>query len=374
MPSTVVFSLLAFILGVSAINWVPPFTNVTIFSPPSTYTAPQTSYARTVVIPSDGKDTNVLLATWQNHSPEPPKVYFHIYRSTDLGQSWEPFSNVTDTENNWGLRAQPFLYRMTERIGKFPAGTILCAGNSIPANGSHTQIDLYASMDKGRSWEFVSHVASGGAAIPNNGETPVWEPSIMTVDHRIVVFYSDQRDPAYGQKLAHQSSSDLITWGPVVNDVAKPTYSDRPGMTIIAALPNGQYILTYEYGGAPEADFAVYYRLSKSPLTFNSPASAPGAVIRATTGELPIASPYVTWTPHGGVNGTIIVSASSHQGVFTNTKLAAPGSTWTYVESKAGASYSREVRVLPRNDQILLTGGGPYGGTMNSVTASILQL
>jgi len=194
----------------------------------------------------------------------------------------------------------------------------------------------------------------------------------MTVDHQIVIFYSDQRDPLHGQKLSHQVSSDLLNWGPVVNDVRYPTFSNRPGMTTIAHLPNGQFIITYEYGGAPEADFAIYHRLSSSPLTFDG--AGPGSVIRAVTGELPTSSPYVTWTPRGGANGTIVVSANSHTGVFLNTALAAPGSAWTYVQTNATRSYTRGVRVLPDNRQILITGGGSLGGTTNAVTATILEL
>ena len=47
------------------------------------------------------------------------------------------------------------------------------------------------------------------------------------------MFYSDQRDPLHGQKLAHQESDDLLEWGPVVNDVAYLNYTVRPGMTVI---------------------------------------------------------------------------------------------------------------------------------------------
>jgi hypothetical protein len=31
-----------------------------------------------------------------------------------------------------------------------------------------TQLELYASRDDGLTWEFVSHVARGGEALPNN--------------------------------------------------------------------------------------------------------------------------------------------------------------------------------------------------------------
>jgi len=152
----------------------PTFTKKTIFAPPSNYTDPRVLYPRTVEL-SDG----TLLATWENYSPEPPTVYFPIYESKDSGVSWKMISKVTDQVNGWGLRYQPFLYELPSDFGEFPAGTILCAGNSIPTNLAKTQIDVYASKDKGYTWSFVSHVAAGGRAKPNNGETPVWEPFIM---------------------------------------------------------------------------------------------------------------------------------------------------------------------------------------------------
>ncbi len=58
-----------------------------------------------------------------------------------------------------------------------------------------------------------------------------------TYDNQLVVYYSDQRDPLHGQKLAHQTSSDLVNWGPVVNDAAYTEYLARPGMTTVAYIP-----------------------------------------------------------------------------------------------------------------------------------------
>ena len=48
----------------------------------------------------------------------------------------------------------------------------------IPTDLSETKIDVYASTDAGYTWEFVSSVARGGEALPNNGLTPIWEPFI----------------------------------------------------------------------------------------------------------------------------------------------------------------------------------------------------
>lgn len=359
-------------------------SNVNIFSPPSSYTIPRTLYARSLVLKTD----NVLLATWENYSPEPP--YFPIFRSADGGTTWTPLSNVTDTQNGWGLRYQPDLYELEVAIGAFPAGTILIAGSSIPADLSITQIELYASQDRGKTWKFVSHVARGGVALPNNGETPVWEPVrhssqlwsssgangssciqfLRVVNNQLVIYYSDQRDTAHGQKLVHQASSDLLTWGAVVQDAAYATYANRPGMTTIAKLPNGQYIMTYEFGGSPDG-FAAYYRLSTDPLAFNS---ATGYRITATDGTVPTSSPYVVWTSAGGTNGTIIVSANSNSEVFVNTALAAPGSAWRKIATPQARSYTRSLQVLPDPNLILLAGGGTLGGSTNKVSASVMNI
>jgi hypothetical protein len=150
------------------------FSDKVIFVPPTNYTDPRVLYARTVEL-SDG----TLLATWENYSPEPPPVYFPIFESKDSGVSWKMISKVTDQVNSWGLRYQPFLYELPVDFGGLKAGTVLCAGNSIPTDLNYTRIDLYASADKGYTWEFVSHIAAGGRAVPDNGLTPVWEPFLM---------------------------------------------------------------------------------------------------------------------------------------------------------------------------------------------------
>jgi len=343
--------------------------NVTIFTPPSTYTIPRTLYARTLLLETDDDEKDVLLATWENYTPDPELPYFPIFRSTDGGLTWAEVSRVTDQVNGWGLRYQPFLYELPSAFGGFAAGTILCAGNSIPADLSATQIDLDASTDSGLTWKFVSKIASGGTAEPIDGLTPIWEPFLMLYEDEMIVFYSDQRDLNFAQKLVHQTSTDLLTWGDVVDDVAYDVYDDRPGMTTVALLPNGSYIMTYEFFGAPEAAFAAYYRISDDPTAFNS---APGQVIQATDGTIPTSSPYITWSPAGGANGTLAVNAASDTDVYLNRCLGAPNA-WTRVSTTEIASYSRNLRVLP-NDILLITAAGPLGGSDNSVTTSSMDL
>lgn len=125
-----------------------------------------------------------IIATTSFSGPKP--AYFPIFSSRDGGASWKHVSNFTDQVNGWGMTAQPALAELTEPIGGYPAGTILGTGNSWSNNG--TRIDLYASRDKARTWEFVSHVASGGRPNTTNGATPIWEPFILYVPPLIYNF------------------------------------------------------------------------------------------------------------------------------------------------------------------------------------------
>ena len=220
------------------------------------------------------------------------------------------------------------------------------------------------------NWEFVSSVASGGRGLPNNGETPVWEPFIMEYNNQIITYYSDQRDPDHGQKMVHQVSTDLVNWGDIVDDVAYDTYDFRPGMPTVALLPNGQYILTYEFHGAAEGSFSVYYRLSEDPLLFDS---APGQVIRTQSNTVPVGSPYVVWTPAGGENGTIVVSCGTKSQVFINRALGHPDA-WYDLETVESTSYTRSLMTLGTEGEILIAGGGVLNGESNSVTVSTVNV
>jgi hypothetical protein len=76
-----------------------------------------------------------------------------------------------------GLGAQPCLLQLTQTIGQFQAGTVLAAGNRMEMDS--TNIDLYASKDSGKTWQYVSTVAQGGPPSTSNGGTSIWEPFLM---------------------------------------------------------------------------------------------------------------------------------------------------------------------------------------------------
>lgn len=302
----------------------------------------------------------------ENYPPAPTLLYFPIYRSQDKGLTWTPLSNVTDQVNGWGLRFQPNLYLLPQAIGDLAAGTILCAGNSVPTNLSHTKLDLYASADDGATWAFVSSLASGGDALPVNGVTPVWEPFLMVHEDQLVAYYSTQADTAYGQKLAHKVSADGVSWGDEVNDVTREAYEDRPGMTTVVGLPDGRWMLTYENCGPEEC--AVYYRISDSPLTFDTAADQALVV----GGAAPRSSPCLVWSPSGGPNGTLVVNAYTDSRIFVNTALGDPDA-WVPYGTPETAAYSRHLRVMDNPDNLLIVNAGSLDSN-NRVTMSVMRL
>ncbi|KAK1983639.1 Sialidase [Colletotrichum cereale] len=307
--------------------------------------------------------TILATATLEGHSP----TFFPIYESKDGGATWEWISNVTDTQNGWGLPAQPMLTVLNEPMGDFDAGTILVAGNSW--SGTGTRIDLYASADRARSWEFVSHVAEGGPPNTTNGATPVWEPYLLEYNNSLICYYSDQRDIKHGQKLSYQVSKDLKAWGPVVDSVAYDEYVARPGMPVVIWIPPiEKWIIVYEYVGGNSSygsQYPVYYRLADSPLDFQT---SNDVLIVTNTKKSPNASPYVAWSTIGGPNGTIIVSDADNSQVFTN-QFGGDTDAWEEHATPAPVAYSRPIQILRQYPDHLLIYGAE---TFDSLSSHLL--
>jgi hypothetical protein len=325
------------------------------------------SYARAV---RRGRSRS-LLATFQQFGAPG----FPIFRSDDDGHSWHPLSNVPSTGDAAGVWLQPFLYELPRAFAGLPKGAVLCAGNSL-GDFSSTKIVLYASLDGGVNWDFLSTVAEGGAPIPENGNTPVWEPFLLLHDNRLICYYSDQRDPEYGQKLAHQTSTDLCTWGPVVDDAVGTDYSQRPGMTTVAQVNHRLWIMTHEAGGNSGDNFyAVHYKLAKDPESFGP---APDVVLHDQDGYIPSAAPTVSWSDSGGPMGTIVVTANSDQDFFVNRHLGDPDK-WTRVSSAIPGGYSRFTIPLARTGSrqqrgLVFVVTGPYYGENGPIQAGVVQL
>jgi len=150
-------------------DYIPIFANATIFNPISSRTS--ASYARTETLPG-----NVLLATWNDFGGSSTNSTLPVYRSLDSGRTWAPWGAVKS--NTPGRRlVQPHLLYLEDDFGEEEGGVLLLSCNA--ADNRSTNIEVYASYDEGRSFEFASLVATGGRGNTTNGATPIWEPYLL---------------------------------------------------------------------------------------------------------------------------------------------------------------------------------------------------
>ncbi|WP_371403034.1 glycoside hydrolase [Kribbella sp. NBC_00662] len=340
----------------------------------------RTSYARAVRLSTTapGK-SRTLLATYQGGGGPG----FPLYRSDDDGRTWAKQSSVPDASTASGVYLQPFLYELPRAFAGLPKGALLFACNWLGKNFGSTNIQLYASTDGGLTWQFLSTVAQGGPANTTNGATPVWEPFLLLHNDNLICYYSDQRDPNFGQKLAHQTSTDLVTWGPVVDDATGTAYAERPGMTTVARLKGDLWIMTYEFGEPDDPTnpdqnnytYHVHYRIAKDPESFRF---SPDIPLLDQNGAAPNGAPVVSWSQSGGVNGTIIVTGNDDQDFFINRDLGNPGA-WTRLSSPMPAGYSRFTIPLegpgaPQNRGLVFVITGAQYGNSGPVEAGIISL
>jgi hypothetical protein len=343
------------------------FTNNVVFKPGPNYTSWGAIYARSLQLPDSS-----LIMTWENYPPEPPQMTLPVYRSTDNGVSWAPYSQIHDTVNGWGLRYQPMLYALPHDFGGFSAGTILASGVSSPQNLSEAFIDLYASTDSGLTWSFVSHIAYGaGPETVTNGNDAIWEPFFLMYQGRLVCHYSDQRDPSHAQKLVHVVTDDLITWSEPVDDVADPRYEARPGMTVVAHIEStDRYIMTYEVCGTGNCD--AFYKVAASPLEFTA---VDGHRVQSndSAGHTPGSSPYVIWIPHPertGGSGLVLMNGAGSDYVYINEDSAdVDGWKWFDVGQNGGHSRQLSIVDIEGKEKLMLSSGGLMGVTEGNVVS-----
>lgn len=311
----------------------------TMYTPPAGVPAPGALYARAMQA-SNGK----MYATFEQYTTG--VASFPIFESLDNGQTWKKVGDVKDTHKGWGMRWEPHLYQLPEAIGNMPAGTLLASGLVLPYDESKCEIDLYKSNDEGRTWIYVSTVAVGTQAKP--GSDPVWEPFLMVANKKLIIYYSDERDNAYSQKLVHQSSSDGVNWGPVVNDVA--IKGERPGMVTVAQMPNGKYIMTYEIVGGSGG---AWFKISSDPESWNAPD-------KGTVFDAKGSSPYVVT-----MNGMVIISTAGNGNLFTNDNNAV--GAWKQIPTPIGSAYSRCLVPLQNGRLFLTVAGWNQKSSLNNV-------
>ncbi|WP_227000526.1 RICIN domain-containing protein [Protaetiibacter intestinalis] len=280
-----------------------------------------TTYAKIIVLKNNGASNGQQLVTFDKLVLQGGVQVYPIYRSTDNGNSWSHVADVNPSATfpTFTRTAQPYLFEVTQTTGGLAAGTILLAGMIMPTDRSSSRLVVYKSTDQGTSWSYLSTIDTGGPAVydpsPTSTTTTVWEPSLAIDGYGgLVAYFSDERQKANGvlQAVSYRRSTDGgATWGTLVNVSAPTNHSDRPGMITVVKLPNGSYMATFEVVNRPSQSqntAPAYYKVSADGLDWGSSTSI-GTPIQLSDGRGIGSSPYVTWSPSGGPQGTVIVAS-----------------------------------------------------------------
>jgi hypothetical protein len=289
-----------------------------------------------------GANKGVLLATFARRGSLP------IYRSTDNGESWQQISEVPM------LRGQPWLYELASTLVVLPAAAVMACCSGLSRDPARRPLDVALSRDAGKSWSYLSTIATGGPGIYDPAsragfrqeQSPIWEPFLyMDAAGHLVASYSDERDKknGYSQLLDHEVSNDGgRTWGPPVYDVAISDGLTRPGMAIVARDGKGKFYMSNEMVGLP--GHALEPRNNLAHLRTSADGDnwgdfrQYGTLIQDRFRQYPNGTPYIVWSPWGGTSGTLIASGRSVVRYDTGTVSGRVGNG-VFVNQKGGDGY-----------------------------------
>jgi hypothetical protein len=293
-----------------------------VYSPAagSSFDPAGTTYAKIIVLKHNGSANGRIVVTYDQLVLVNGKQVYPIYVSNDNGATWSHLTDVVPGNDfaSLTLTSQPFLYEVPQAVGSLAAGTLLLAGNIMPADRSSTRLVIDQSTNQGASWSLRSTVDTGGPATydpsPTSTTTSVWEPSLnLDSSGNLVCYFSDERQKANNilQAVSYRRSTDGgLTWGTEGNVTAIANQSDRPGMITVTKLGNGKYLATYEVVNRPSQSLntaVVYYKFSNDGVTWT--ASDLGTPVRLANGRGIGSSPFVRWLPAGGPNGMVVISS-----------------------------------------------------------------
>ncbi|QGQ97747.1 hypothetical protein EHS13_24095 [Paenibacillus psychroresistens] len=264
-------------------------------------------YPRAIELKNSGAANGTLINTFQAVPATGVPAVFPVYKSTDGGTTWIHLSDISDTQNGgWYFWSSPTIYELPAALGSLPAGTLLAAGQLVdgPDHFTRQKMELYKSTDHGATWSYLSTLVD----LPWVVGQMVWEASLFMDGSTLIFYLSDETDYVnHSQKIDHMTSTNGTTWSARTDDVAVATTSLRPGMPNVAKMGNGQYIMTYEVVGTGSAG-RIYYKISNSATSWN-PTNLGTLLAPIGMSTIPESSPYVVWTPTGGPNGMVIISA-----------------------------------------------------------------
>lgn len=239
-----------------------------------------------------------------------------IMRSVDGGSTWSQEAEIFSNTPGWTIEA-PTLFEVPRDVNGLHAGDLLAAGTAWrPGDYTQQKIEIFKSIDHGATWQFLS-VVTQTSGLPNTWGHGIWEPTfLIDAQGRLLCFISDERpagSPTNAQKIGHYSSSDGgHAWSTdIQDDVVFPKDPlARPGMQTFAHLPDGRFVMSYELcRDATDPDHAceVYIKFSDDGANWGAPGTRGTLVQTADHREL-LHTPYVSWSPEGGSEGTLLLS------------------------------------------------------------------
>lgn len=204
------------------------------FAASGTYVPNSTLYPRLVRLSHGAKAVNGQIIASTNGN---------IFLSKDGSASFT-FLDTVPTREGSKERCCATLYEMPRRVGSLQAGTLLFAGSYFSSDTP--AVEIYTSMDQGRTWNYLSSPVVRGSA-----KHGLWEPELTLADNGVLVmFRSDETDECYSQKLVQMRIYDGTTWrdqryivpgavydiASMVYDIAGAIYDDRHGTVIMSKL------------------------------------------------------------------------------------------------------------------------------------------
>lgn len=280
-----------------------------VYEPTKTKPNVTLTYPKIVVLEHSGDNNGQILVTEESLDQD----CYLVHRSTDGGKTWKITSRIRSGEKGMVANWQPFIYELPCDVGDMPVGTLLFAGCvRDEATSKLTQMVIWKSTDVGKSWEKIATVAEGGGI-----DAGLWEPVLYAENGKLHCFYSDETDKKnHSQMLVLKISEDGTNWGERIEVVACKQQSLRPGMLTLTKMGNGEYFIAYEIVGI---DGNPIYSKTTKNLSDWSDSGDRGTPVATSTGLSFGSSPACAWTPAGGENGTLIVTAKHPVGGNSST-------------------------------------------------------
>lgn len=240
-------------------------------------------YPRVIRLEHNGTNNGLVVATVVTNLNGWVGATFH---SNDDGRTFTHVGEARNDANAGGMCCHT-LYELPTQVGAMPAGTLLWAASyGLNATNRRMSVRVLKSTDLGRTWSLLSIVTTSPST------QGLWEPEFTVAnDGRLVVFYSDETDPAHSQKLVAARSTDGVTWTDFKNVVAIGA-AERPGMAVVRKLPNGQFLMSYEVCGTGH-NCEAYVRRSNDGWDWGNPAAI-GEAVRTADGRYPGSTPTIT--------------------------------------------------------------------------------